>query len=276
MGMINYKMQKMMLFGMASFIPGLTFIMLLVLGFPILMGTLGLVLIGIMFFAMGHIFTSQHPFVRAIQDSKVLIMDVPSTGICNVYCASVYENDMNGIDIKMDNGETRAYDRSVTNLMTPPQRASLTFWRNKQDPMQSKIEISLSNDEYKNAAWRYDNLTILFYNSQTGTLLTKPLMSQQEKDLLAEYLSLNEARELRQLNKALLQLMRYTFDLIGDRISKIFSNPLFQIMIVMGLIIIIGYAAITFIPGMGGAVQTGISGLAGVAEPITKGAGVLP
>jgi len=275
MGGMNYKTKKIMLFGMASFIPGLAFILLSVLGFPILMSAVFMLLGGMFFMALGHVGTSQNPFVRAIQDGKVLIMDVPSTGVCNIYCATVRETDMNGIDIDMENGETRAYDRGVTNLLAQPQRAIMTFFKNKQDPMQSKISINLSNDEYKNAAWHYDNLTLLFYNSQTGTLLTKPLMSAQEKDLLAEYLSLNEARELRQLNKALLQLMRYTFDLIGDRVSKILKNPIFIMAIVVMLIIVLGYAAMNFLPGMSGVVEGGVSAMTGVAEPLTKGAGAI-
>jgi len=275
MGSINYKMQKIMLFGMASFIPGLTFILMDALGMGVLLGIIFMVLTGAFFTFIGHVMTSQNPFVRAIQDRKVLICDTPSTGVCNIYCADVYENDMNGIDIKMDNGETRAYDRGVTNLLAQPQRAIMKFFKNKEDPMQSRIQINLSNDEYKNAAWHYDNLTILFYNSQTGTLLTKPLMSQQEKDLLAEYLSLNEARELRQLNKALLQLMRYTFDLIGDRLSKIFSNPIVLILLAMGAIFVLGYLAMTFMPGGAGVVTGMANSIGGVAEPLTKGAGAV-
>ena len=269
---LNYKMKKMMLFGMASFIPGLLFIILSLLEFPIMLSITFMLLGSFFFMILGHIGSSQNPFVRAIQDGKVLIMDVPSTGIANIYCATVKETDMNGIDICMDNGETRAYDRGVTNLLAQPQRALMTFFKNKSDPMQSKIEIKLSNDEYKNAAWRYDNLTLLFYNSQTGTLLTKPLMSAQEKDLLAEYLSLNEARELRQLNKALLQLMRYTFDLIGDRISKIFKNPVFILaLVVMGLIVV-GFLAMQFMPGGTEMINSGVNAMTGVAEPLTKGA----
>jgi len=268
-------MKKIMLFGMASFIPGLSFILLSVLGFPILLSMTFMMLGGIFFMVLGHIGSSQNPFVRAIQDGKVLIMDVPSTGIANIYCATVRETDMNGIDIEMENGETRAYDRGVTNLLTQPQRAIMTFFKNKSDPMSSKIQINLSNDEYKNAAWRYDNLTVLFYNSQTGTLLTKPLMSAQEKDLLAEYLSLNEARELRTLNKALLQLMRYTFDLIGDRIGKLFKNPVFiMALVVMGLIVI-GFLAMQFMPGGQEMISSGVNAMTGVAEPLTKGAGAV-
>lgn len=275
MGAINYKMQKLMLFGMAAFIPGLVFVLMATIGLDILIAMIFMLLTGFLFMFIGHTLTSQNPFVKAIQEGKVLICDVPSTGICNIYTADVIETDMNGIDIKMQNGETRAYDRSITSLLTQPQRAIMQFIKNPSNPMESKINISLSNDEYKNAAWKYDNLTILFYNSQLGTFITKPLMSQQEKDLLAEYLSLNEARELRQLNKALLQLMRYTFDLIGDRISKIFGNPLFQIMLVVILIIVIGYAAMEFLPGLSGAGGAAVNSIAGVAEPITKGSGVL-
>lgn len=276
MGLMNYKMQKIMLFGLAAYIPGMVFVLFGLIGLDIILSMIFMLLTGTLFLAVGHIATSQNPFVKAIQEGKVLICDVPSTGICNIYTADVIETDMNGIDIKMETGETRAYDRSVTSLLTQPQRAIMRFLKNKENPMESKIKIELSNDEYKNAAWKYDQMTILFYNSQTGTFITKPLMSQQEKDLLAEYLSLNEARELRHLNNALLSLMRYTFDLIGDRISKLFGNPVFQIALVVMLIIVIGYAAFQFMPGLSGAAEGAVGGITGVAEPISNVAGGLP
>lgn len=275
MGMMNYKMQKIMLFGIAAFVPGMVFILSSLIIMDILVSMVFMMLVAGGLTIAGHLYTSQHPFVKAIQDKKVLIIDTPSTGICNIYTADVVETDMNGIDIKMESGETRAYDRSVTHLMTPPQRGILRFLNNKQDPIESKVEITLSNDEFKNSAWRFDNMTVLFYNSQTGTMLTKPLMSQQEKDLLAEYLSLNEARELRQLNKALLQLMRYTFDLIGDRISKILKNPAFILIIVVIAIMVLGWAAMEFLPGLSGVAESTVGGLTGVAEPLTKGAGAV-
>jgi hypothetical protein len=100
-------------------------------------------------------------------------------------------------------------------------------------------------------------------------------MSAQEKDLLAEYLSLNEARELRTLNKALLQLMRYTFDLIGDRISKIFKNPVFIMALVVMAIIVVGYFAMQFMPGGQNVIASGVNAMTGVTEPLTKGAGAI-
>lgn len=270
MAMMNYKMQKILLFGLTGIIPVLLLVLLIVIGMELILSTVLAFLSSILFIFVGHKMTSQNPFVRAIQDGKVLIIDTPSTGIANVYCATVLTDQLGqGIEIRTDTGDVRAYDRIITNLMSQPFLAKVFFKKEIVDT-DSKISIELSNEQYKNAAWHYDNLTVLFYNSQLGTFLTKPLMNTQEKDLLAEYLSLNEARELRNLNHTFLALMRHTFDLISSRFSQIFGNPVFQILVVVVILAVLGYVAIQFMPQLTGGLGGAVSNLGGqpLASPI--------
>jgi hypothetical protein len=266
-------MQKIMFIGLASVMP-----LLFLLGAYLFTANIILAIvfgllasIGLTFIA--HKVTSNNPFVKAIQDGKVLIFDTPSTGVANIYCAEVLTNSMGeGIDIKMETGEVRAYDRIVTSLMSQPFLAKVFFKKNVVNPMESKIDIQLSNDQYKSAAWHWQTLTILFYNSQIGSFLTKPLMNQQEKELLAEYVSLNEARELRNLNRTFLLLMRHTFDLIADRFSRIFGNPMFQIIIVIAILAVCGYLVMQFVPNIGGVTTQAVSNIGGgLTQPLTMG-----
>ena len=271
MGMINYKMQKILLFSMTGILPLLVLILLITINMDLILSMVLALLTSTGFIFIGHKLTSQHPFVRAIQEGKVLIWDTPSTGIANVYCADVLTDQLGqGIEIKTEMGDVRAYDRIITNLMSQPFLAKIFFKRQKTEKgiYDNKINIELSNDMYKNAAWHYDNLTVLFYNSQIGSFLTKPLMNQQEKELLAEYLSLNEARELRNLNRTFLELMRHTFDLISSRFSQIFSNPMFQILVVIVILAVLGYVAIQFMPGLSGALGGTVDKLGG--QPLSQ------
>ena len=263
-----------MFIGLASIMPLLFLLVTFLFTGDIMIAIIFGVLAGFGFTFIAHKVTSNNPFVKAIQDGKVLIFDTPSTRVANIYCAEVLTNTMGeGIDIKMETGEIRAYDRIVTSLMSQPFLAKIFFKKNIVAPMDSQIKIELSNDQYKSAAWHWQNLTILFYNSQIGSFLTKPLMNQQEKELLAEYISLNEARELRNLNRTFLLLMRHTFDLIADRFSRIFGNPMFQIIIVVAILAVIGYLVLQFVPNIGGVTTQAVSNLGGgLTQPLTMGA----
>lgn len=278
MGLMNYKMQKIMLFGVAAFVPMFTLVGLMFFNFDLLTSFILCVLIAMFLIFVGHVFTSMNPFIRAIQQHRVLIFDINSTGIARIFTAEVKESPNNtGIDVLMDGGEVRAYDRSITHLLQAPQKAIMRFVFNKDKPKESMVHIELSNDEYKKAAWYNEYLTLLFYNSQVGTFVTKPLISEQEKNMLVEYLTLNEARELRNLNNTFLALMRHTFDLIASRFFGFLNNPMIQVLIVGLVLAIAGYLAWQYLPGLlgvgGATVNNAVSGQ--IVEPLTKGAPVV-
>lgn len=277
MGLIDYKMQKILLFAATGFVPVFSFILLSLFNTNIIVGVIISLLMAVFLVFVGHKLTSMNPFIKAIQEKRVLIFDINSTGIARVFTAVVQESTNNtGIDILMDTGEVRAYDRSITHLLQAPQRALMKFVFNKESPKESMVHIELSNEEFKKAAWYNDYLTMLFYNSQIGTFVTKPLISEQEKSMLVEYLTLNEARELRSLNNTFLQLMRHTFDLISQRFMGFFNSPLIQIIIIGLVLFVVGYLAYMYLPGLLGiapaAVEGAVSGQ--VLEPLTKGAPV--
>ena len=277
MGLIDYKMKKILLFAATGFVPVFTFIFLTLFNMHILVSVVISFLMSIFLIFVGHKVTSMNPFIKAIQEHRVLIFDINSTGIARVFTAEVKESANNtGIDILMDTGETRAYDRSITHLLQAPQRAIMKFVFNKENPKESMVHIELSNEEFKKAAWYNDYLTMLFYNSQIGTFVTKPLISEQEKSMLVEYLTLNEARELRSLNNTFLSLMRHTFDLISQRFIGFLNSPLIQIIVIGLVLFVVGYLAYMYLPGLLGmapaAVNNAVSGQ--VIEPLTKGAPV--
>lgn len=277
MSILDYRMQKVLLFGVTGFIPLFTLIVCLLLNIHLLLGVISSFLITILLVFVGHKFTSQNPFIKAIQEKRVLIFDINSTGIARIFTASVQESPNNtGIDISMDTGEVRAYDRNITHLLQAPQRALMKFIYNKEKPEESMVEIKLSNEEFKKAAWYNDYLTILFYNSQVGTFVTKPLISEQEKSMLVEYLTLNEARELRNLNNTFLSLMRHTFDLIAERFFGFLNNPMVQIIIVGLFLAVVGYLAWQYLPGLLGMGSSAVNNAASgqIVEPLTKGAPV--
>ena len=274
MGFLDYRMTKVMMFGVTGFIPLFTLIGALFVKMDLLVSIVISFLLTIFLVFSSHKVTSQNPFIKAIQQKRVLIFDINSTGIARVFTADVRESPNNaGIDIIMDGGEVRAYDRSITHLLQAPQRAIMKFIYNKETPKESMVHIELSNEEFKKAAWYGDYLTMLFYNSQIGTFVTKPLISEQEKSMLVEYLTLNEARELKNLNQTFLSLMRHTFDMIASRFTSLFGNPMVQIIIVGLVLAVVAFLAYQYLPGLlgmgSGVVQGAASGQ--IVQPLTKG-----
>lgn len=116
------------------------------------------------------------------------------------------------------------------------------------DSDNDRIVFSMPKKQYEISAWRHDYLTMLFYDSETGMFLTKPYMREVEKQMQAEYLSLNEWRELKALNTQMRDFTRSTFDLIGQKFGAIFGSPMFKILIIIIIVVGIIAALIMFFP----------------------------
>lgn len=138
--------------------------------------------------------------------------------------------------------------------------------KSKQDLDNNRIVFSMPRTEYEKSAWRHDYLTILFYDSETGMFLTKPYMREAEKKMQAEYLSLNEWKELKELNKTMRNFTRTTFDLIGQKFGGMFSSPMMKLVIIVIVVMIIIGGLIMFFPQIQQAVMPAVKTATGTAS----------
>lgn len=269
-GMMNYKMMKMMAFFATGVIPVILCFMFLLLGFPIL-GILIFTTITAFFMAWAaNLMTSKNVWIKAIQGECIVVLDVNSTGMGKAYPGTIVNNRVGGIDLNIDfeNGkeEKMVYERDITHRMKavfgsvvkkiPHQQTKEgeSIYANNYD-----VQINLPKDDYQQSLWSFGYLTFAFYDSVAGTLLTKPQLSTKEKELMVEYISLNEWRELKNLNMTMRDFTRNTFDLISARFGGILKNPVVIILIVAIIVLVIIVAGILFVPGVSQALAPAVS-----------------
>jgi hypothetical protein len=257
MAELNYGIMKMLGFLMTGFLPIMVAFMLLFLGLPamgVMAAGIFVALILVLFF---NTLTGMNPWIRAITGKGILIMDINSTGVGKMYNAVVRNNVTGGVDLVVDFGggqvETMAYERSITHRIQAPIKGIITFFKGKKtinNSQEPKVVIELTSDKYQQSIFKIDYLTMAFYDSVAGVLLTKPVLSDTEKQLMIEYISLNEWRELKSLNIQMRNFTRNTFDMIANKFGGMLSNPLMLIIIVIIVIVVIAGAAIMFVPGL--------------------------
>lgn len=254
---IQYGILKTMSFLMVALLPLMAVFMLLFIGLPALGVMAGGILLAVTLVLFFNTLTSMNPWIRAIQGKGILIMDINSTGVGKVYNAIVRNNPIGGVDLEIDFGggnvEKMAYERSITHRIKAPIKAIISFAKGKRtidNSQEPGVMIKLTDDKYQQSIWKFDYLTFAFYDSVAGVLLTKPVLSDTEKQLMIEYISLNEWRELKSLNIQMRNFTRGIFDMIANKMGGLASNPMIIIIIVIVVLLVIVVAAIIFMPGL--------------------------
>jgi hypothetical protein len=241
----TYKLKRLIIFLVVGAVSPMVCFFLFFMLFPLMGILVWSLVVGLILAGAGYIITGANAWVKAIQGDSLIVIDVNSTGVGKFYNATVNNNPFGGIDLKVDFGggetETRAYDRKVTHRIQSPLKLLMQPWNKKSEEnvgeLEKKISFSIPKDEYEKCAWHYDYLTMLFYDSETGMFLTKPYMREVEKQMQAEYLSLNEWRELKELNKTMRDFTRSTFDLIGQKFGVLFGNPIVKFIIIIAIVV---------------------------------------
>lgn len=279
MSLLNYKRIRGILFLVCATFPFFLVFVLQFLSFPLIGNFVIGIIVAILFALIGYWVTGNNAWIKAIQGDAVLVMDVNSTGVGKVYNAKVLTNPFGGIDLNIDFGkdtETLAYDRRMAHRVQSPQKGVMGFFKgNKQEGLMEKVVFTIDNETYEKAAWHYDYLTMFFYDSQLGILVTKPVIGEQEKELMSEYINLNEWRETKNLCKQMEALTNHMFNLLGQNISRLLENPIVRIIIIVFVLIIIGLVVMMFVPGVADAifpaVEKGATGNINPIAPLTGG-----
>lgn len=280
-----------MAFVLSSFIPLFVLLCLYTMNFPLGGMVFIPILVAIVFTFIGHKMTSGNVWVKAVQGDNLLVVDINSTGVGKVYPGEVTANPYGGIDLRVDFGggnfENIAYDRNMAhrvamisegfkkavNSVIPFKKEQVTQVvvnevGQKHEVTVEKLSFKLTEKQFETSAWRYDYLTFFFYNSETGTLLTKPQMSTTEKELLSEYITLNQWRATKQLCDAMNRLTNHMFELLGDRLKALLGNPIFQTIMLIVMILIIGFVIVAFVPQAANVIFPAKAAAAATAPPM--------
>lgn len=200
--MVNYKMKKMIIFFFAAITPLLMMMIMFYLGFPILGATLISILIGFALAFTGNVITSQPAFIKAFEGEGILAFDFNSSGITRLFTVQVQVPD---IAIKTKDGiEKRLYDRTISLIMREPEKAGIYEKDNvneKTGEATRDLVFTMGREKYQQSLFKAGYLNFLLFNSQTGMFVTKEQLATMEKNLMVEYVTLNEWREIRELEQ---------------------------------------------------------------------------
>jgi len=226
-------MQKLFSFFVVGLVPILIASMMLATGFGLIWSLFIPMVFAFVTAYIGNVITSQNPFIKAIQGDGLLAFDFNSSGIARVFVVNVDVPDLN---IKTKHGnEKRVYDRMISLVLREPQPANFKEVNGKT------LEFTIPTEEYQKSVFKHQQLNFMIFNSQTGMFLTKEFLANMEKTLMVEYVTLNEWRELKEMNKTIRDFTRGVMDTVLHKVSgQLLGNPIVKIVvaIVVGLIII--------------------------------------
>ena len=245
MVMVDYGTKKILAFFMVGLFPLLICMVLLALNFPLLGALFFPMLVAFVAGYIGHTSTSQNPFIKAIQGQGILAFDFNSSGIARVFLVNV---DVPDINIKTREGnEKRYYDRMISLVLREPENSNLV-----EDSNKKTMEFTIPTEEYQKSVFKHNHLNFMIFNSQTGMFLTKEFLANMEKTLMVEYVTLNEWRELKEMNKTIRDFTRTIMDTVLHKTAgQILGSPLVKILAIIIAAIVIGYIALQAAPLFG-------------------------
>jgi hypothetical protein len=243
--MIEYKIKKLLAIEAAAIIPLIALMGMVLFGINILFALMFTMFIAIIIGFISSIITSQNAWVQAIEGKNMLCIDLNSSGIVKLFNVEVNVPD---IKLNTDKGsEKRIYDRMISFVLKNPEQKMSVYENDKED----NLEFKMPRKDFQKSLFKAGYLNFLVYNSQTGMFLTKEFLAQSEKELMIEYVTLNEWKELKELNKIMRDFTRQTMDTINNSLMGIIDSPIFKIIALLMIILIVGAIGFAFLDIMG-------------------------
>lgn len=223
---------------------------------------------GIGFFMAGLLMTVlvgpiflKNPFSDLLEGKGILVFDLNSTGIMRPFIMSVNNPFMEG---KINNKKVRdVFDRSAVLQISKPNVVKV---KKSKDPNvlqdnvahiteEGGLKINLTEEEYNKGRFALFHYPVLLYNSAINSIVTKDMLSENEKNTFAEHGVLYLTRVLEELTTLIREFGRYVVDNLKPK-SNFFQSPLFFIILIVGVVLLI----ILFLPQimnvLGGTVST--------------------
>jgi len=243
--MIEYKIKKLMVSIATGIIPIFVILFLALLGINILIIMFVGMIVGLSVGLIGNIITSNNNWIKAIEKRGMLCFDINSSGIVRVFNVTINVPD---ITLQTHKGkESRLYDRMISFVLKQPDKDKVGL-DEKED---ETLKFDMPKKDFQNSLFKSDYLNFLIYNSQTGMFLTKEFLAKREKELMIEYVTLNEWKELKELNKIMRDFTRQTMDTINNSLMDVFARPIFKIIAIILIGIIVLFIGFSFLDIMG-------------------------
>lgn len=231
--MVNiYKLRKWTALLIMSFIP-CTGMVIGIMQYTFMIGLgifIGCTLICIF---VGNVMLN-NPFSNMLEGAGILTLDLNSTGVIRPFLTTVNQPYVKG-NIGADQIND-VYDREAVMQLAPPANTG------KVTVKGNSLIIEMDIEEFNRARFGLYQYPVLIYNSQLKTLLTKDMLSNDEKSSFAEHGVLYLNRKLEELTSIIRDFGRYVVELTKPK-SSIFQSTWFKIAMVIAIIIIIALFA---------------------------------
>jgi hypothetical protein len=232
----------------------------------IAMGGLGLTWVGgasagifgmIVTIMIGNMVLTNNNWIKAIEKEGILLFDLNSTGIIPIGIARLKQNKLGQKLFSFSQGDeevNRLYDREVAWTLKEPLKGTYNILREKETG-KKVIQIQLEEETFTKSVFFSDYMQCLIFNSQAGNFITKSELGDQEREKLIGYLTLNEQRELRELNRTITTFTRDYANRLSEVVGGILGSNGFKIIIVIILLIAAGAIVWLYVPGVQQAVM---------------------
>lgn len=194
--MINiYKVKKWGAFITSGLLPVLFF----VIGaqfYGFLAGVAAMVL-GLLFGVLIGMFLVKNPFTDMLEGKGLLALDVNSTGVITPFIVNIVSNQVRFIDPKTKEEIDEPFDREAVHMLNVPKALKSS----KVVVADNKFYMKLDQDEFNSGRFSLFQYPVLFYNSLLKTILTKEMLSDNEKTAFAEHSILHLNHQVRDLSR---------------------------------------------------------------------------
>lgn len=213
----------------------------------------------------------KNPFTAVLEGKGILAFDLSSTGVISPFIVQVRKNRIHFLDPKTKEPQVDIFDREAVHMMNVPialKNSSVVIDKNN-------FYMRMTQDEFNNARFSLFQYPVLMYNSQLQTIVTKEMLSDNEKEAFAEHSILHLNHLVKDLNNNVRDFGRAVVESLKPKqsmFSSIWFWVIIGVMVIAGLLLF-APSIMNAIGGLGGnaaaqAIQTAGQATSGAVSPI--------
>jgi hypothetical protein len=264
MAMNIYNVKKTTALLLPSIMTTTTFFILITF-VNLLWAIVGLIGMMLLMLLVGNLML-KNPFSAMLEGKGILCLNLDSTGIIRPFIMNVQNYYLKG---KLMGKQTMdIFNRDCVQQIARPIK---TITPAIQHTEKGELIITLTEEDYNKSRFSMLHYPCILYNDQLETLITKDFISQQEKQIFAEHKILYLNRKLEELTSITRDFARYVVELTKPK-EGLFANKWIWFIIIGIIVLVVGFLAIKFLPGIFGQAKTAVGNTVGAVS----GAAVRP
>jgi len=173
----------------------------------------------------------KNPFTLMLEGKGILVLNLDSTGVIRPFLVGIDSPFIKGKIGKKD-VEDVFNRKSVFELAQPVKAAKKAQYKEK-----GGLILDLSEEMYNKGRFALFHYPVLIYNEQLSTIITKDFLSDAEKNLYIEHVSLYLSQKVRELTTSVTNFGRYIVENLKPA-GKI--KPVWLMVALLIIVIIFG------------------------------------